>query len=203
MSGGYGLFCIHEMRGMLYYGQAYQLFIQYMQTFLIVLVAAILLGGGWYWYTQQSAAPATTNVEGASPFGTDTNTQNAPTGQMEDGTIPESNTGTNAGTSVNVGASANVSTGTVKEFTVSGQNFSFSPSRMTVKKGDTVKITFKNVSGTHDFRIDGYNVGTRVIQSGAQEMITFVADKAGSFEYFCSVGEHRAMGMKGTLTVTN
>ena len=29
----------------------------------------------------------------------------------------------------------------------------------------------------------------------------FTADKVGSFEYYCSVGSHRSMGMKGVLKV--
>lgn len=90
----------------------------------------------------------------------------------------------------------------VKSFTVSGKPFSFTPSTLTVNKGDTVKITFVNEAGTHDWVLDGYdNVRTAVLQGGKSETIQFVADKAGSFEYYCSVGTHRQMGMKGTLTV--
>ncbi len=98
--------------------------------------------------------------------------------------------------SVGVTASTNV-----KEFTVTGKNFSFAPSTLTVKKGDTVKITFVNSAGFHDFKIDEFKVATARIGSGKQETISFVADKAGSFEYYCSVGDHRAMGMKGALIV--
>ena len=90
---------------------------------------------------------------------------------------------------------------TVKEFTVLGSNFVFAPSSMTAKKGDAVKITFKNTGGLHDFKIDEFNVATKKISGGAEETVTFVADKTGSFEYYCSIGTHRAMGMKGTLTV--
>ena len=89
----------------------------------------------------------------------------------------------------------------VKEFVVTGQNFSFSPSVITVKKGDKVKITFKNTSGFHDFVIDNYGVATKQTQSPTTEVLEFTADKIGSFEYYCSVGTHRAMGMKGTLVV--
>jgi nitrosocyanin len=89
----------------------------------------------------------------------------------------------------------------IKDFTVDGKNFSFSPSTLTVKRGDRVKITFKNTEGTHDFRIDEFNAKTQVIKSGTLETIEFTADKTGSFEYYCSVGSHRAMGMKGTLIV--
>ena len=88
-----------------------------------------------------------------------------------------------------------------KSFTVTGQNFSFAPPTITVKKGDAVKITFKNAQGFHDFRIDEFGIATKQIRGGAEESVSFVADKVGSFEYYCSVGSHRAMGMKGTLIV--
>jgi nitrosocyanin len=103
---------------------------------------------------------------------------------------------------VDVDAGTKVSTGAVKEFTVTGDNFAFAPNTMTVKKGDTVKVTFKNAEGFHDFKLDEFGVSTKQIGANTSETVTFVADKAGSFEYYCSVGQHRAMGMKGTLTVT-
>ncbi len=89
----------------------------------------------------------------------------------------------------------------VKEFSVDAVPFSFSPKTMAVNKGDTVKITVKNLEGTHDFKIDEFNAATRVLKAGETQTITFVADKTGTFEYYCSVGNHRAMGMVGTLTV--
>jgi plastocyanin len=94
-----------------------------------------------------------------------------------------------------------LSTAPVKQFTVSGQNFSFSPSLIKVKKGDRVKITFQNTSGFHDFKIDEFGVATKQAQAPATEVLEFTASKAGSFEYYCSVGSHRSMGMKGTLIV--
>lgn len=92
-------------------------------------------------------------------------------------------------------------TNNLKEFIISGQNFFFSPSSITVKKGDRVKITFQNTSGFHDFVIDEYGVASKQAQSPATEILEFTADKIGSFEYYCSVGTHRAMGMKGILQV--
>lgn len=90
----------------------------------------------------------------------------------------------------------------VKEFTVTGSNYAFVPTTLTVKKGDTVKIVFKNSGGFHDFVIDEFNVSSGRINGGEETAFEFVADRAGTFEYYCSVGTHRAMGMKGTLTVT-
>ena len=89
----------------------------------------------------------------------------------------------------------------VKSFTVSGKNFSFTPKTLTVKKGDTVKVTFKNIEGFHDFKIDEFNLATKQISGGAEETVQFTADKTGTFQYYYSVGQHRANGMWGTLTV--
>lgn len=93
-------------------------------------------------------------------------------------------------------------TATVNEtFTVTGQNFSFAPAQLKVKKGDVVKIVFKNAEGFHDLVLDEFNVRTSQLKAGAEEAVIFKADKTGSFEYYCSVGTHRAMGMTGLLTV--
>lgn len=93
-------------------------------------------------------------------------------------------------------------TGTVKEFTVEGSPFKFTPASLEVNQGDRVKITFKNMQGMHDFVIDELNVKTQVLRTaGAQEVVEFVADKKGSFTYYCSVPGHRAQGMEGTLVV--
>ncbi|KKR31519.1 MAG: Plastocyanin [Parcubacteria group bacterium GW2011_GWF2_39_8b] len=91
---------------------------------------------------------------------------------------------------------------TVKEFTVVGTNFSYEPKIITVKKGDTVKIIFKDNEGFHDLKISGYDVITERINAGSESSVQFVADKTGNFEYFCTVGNHRAQGMKGTFVVT-
>lgn len=93
------------------------------------------------------------------------------------------------------------STTGVKEFTVSGSSYKFEPSTIKVKKGDIVKIIFTNSGGTHDFVIDDFNVKSKTLKSGEIETVQFAADKTGTFEFYCSVGNHRAMGMKGVLTV--
>ena len=152
-----------------------------MKTFAMVLGALVLLGGGWYLYSMQ-AAPATTVNVNTPPVTT------TPTPMPPIVTPPV--------------ATSTPATGAVKEFTVTNAGMTFTTKTLAIKKGDRVKITFKNAGGTHDMRIDSYNVGTKVIQAGQQETFEFVADKAGSFEYFCSVGNHRAMGMVGRLTVS-
>ncbi len=103
--------------------------------------------------------------------------------------------------SVESSSTDSAQTDQVKEFTVVGAAFKFDPSTITVNKGDKVKITFKNGGGTHDLVIDEFNVTTKVIKTGEEDTVEFTADKAGSFEYYCSVEDHRAKGMKGTLIV--
>ena len=92
-------------------------------------------------------------------------------------------------------------TNEIKEFVIIGQNFSYMPSVITVKKGDKVKIVFQNVSGFHDLKIDEYGLTTKQEKSPSTGILEFTADKVGSFEYYCSVGTHKASGMKGTLVV--
>lgn len=89
----------------------------------------------------------------------------------------------------------------VKEVIVEGSPFKFLPAEIKVKKGQTVKIVFKNIAGMHDFVVDEFKARTKVIKANETDTIQFVADKAGTFEYYCSVGNHRSMGMKGNLIV--
>ena len=93
-------------------------------------------------------------------------------------------------------------TGQTKEFTVEGSEFKFSPNAISVNKGDSVKITFKNV-GTkpHNFIIDELDVATKTINGGETDTVEFTASKSGTFAFYCSVGSHRANGMEGTATV--
>ena len=38
-------------------------------------------------------------------------------------------------------------------------------------------------------------------KEGDTDAIEFAPKQAGTFEYYCSIGKHRAQGMKGMLTV--
>lgn len=138
----------------------------------IVVVLVLIVIGGFIWWSQSQTAEAPTVEE----------------------TLEET-------TSV-AEVETDTETAPAKEFTVTGKNFSFSPATLTVKKGDLVKITFENTQGFHNFVINEFNVVTSQKQSPNTQTVEFTVDKIGSFEYYCSVGEHRAMGMKGMLVVT-
>ncbi len=88
-----------------------------------------------------------------------------------------------------------------KTFAVEGSPFMFSVKEIKVKNGDTVKVVFTNKNGMHDFVIDEFNAKTKQLKAGEAEEVTFVASKSGTFEYYCSVGNHRQQGMVGKLIV--
>ena len=91
-------------------------------------------------------------------------------------------------------------TGETKQFTMTAKQWEFSPNTITVNQGDTVILNIESIDVEHGFAIDEYGINEN-LQPGKTVEIEFVADKKGAFEYYCSVGEHRKMGMVGTLTV--
>lgn len=90
--------------------------------------------------------------------------------------------------------------GSVKTFTMNTGAFYFKPDTITVKKGDTVKLSITNDGGFHNFTLDEFNVAAQLPAGKATE-VSFVASKAGTFEFYCSVMDHRARGQKGKLIV--
>jgi len=88
-----------------------------------------------------------------------------------------------------------------KIFDISAENFSFSMDEIRVKKGDTVQINLLSADGFHDWVVDEFGAAAERVNTGQKSIVIFTADKAGEFEYYCSVGNHRAMGMKGKLIV--
>jgi len=156
-----------------------------MGKIIAVLVLVLAIGGAFFWASNTRVnIPSETVFPNPGP--SDTNATN-----------------TNSSSESVVGQYTPPPVPTVKTFTVDAKNFSFSPASISVKKGDTVKIILKNTEGGHDLVIDEFSARTKIINSGEEDAIQFVADKTGSFEFYCSVMSHREMGMKGTLTVVN
>lgn len=92
--------------------------------------------------------------------------------------------------------------GVEKTFAIEASSFKFNPATITVKKGDIVKIVLTNKGGTHNWMLDEFEgAKTKTLQAGQTDTISFVADKAGTYEYYCSIGNHRQMGMVGKLIV--
>lgn len=89
----------------------------------------------------------------------------------------------------------------IKEFTIDGFTYGYSMNEIRVKKGDRVKIVFTSADGYHDWVLDEFGTRAERINTGDTTSVEFVVDKTGTFEYYCSVGQHRALGMKGSLIV--
>jgi nitrite reductase (NO-forming) len=93
-------------------------------------------------------------------------------------------------------------TGNTVQMTITGTEYSFSPSTLNVNKGDTVVVTFVN-SGTlpHNFSIPDLNVSSQAIQPGEQTKVTFTPSQAGTFSFMCTIPGHADRGMVGSIIV--
>lgn len=102
---------------------------------------------------------------------------------------------------------ANVkSTGETKEFTTTAYyddtGVWYSLKEMRVKLGDKVRVKATNTRGMHDFNIDELGV-KQELPLNQEVAIEFMANKVGSFVFYCSKPGHRAKGQWGTLIVEN
>jgi plastocyanin len=88
----------------------------------------------------------------------------------------------------------------VLEIEIEAFNFGYSQEEIRVEVGQKVKIIMVNTGGNHDFVIDELG-RTPIISTGETTEFEFTATEAGEFEYYCSVGSHRAAGMVGKLIV--
>jgi heme/copper-type cytochrome/quinol oxidase subunit 2 len=113
-------------------------------------------------------------------------------------------TSTPTGTTQNPPPTTNTTSTTASKrrvFNMTAKQFAFSPSTITVNKGDTVEIHLTSQDVSHGFSISEYNINVTTSE-GNPQVITFVANQAGTFTYRCSVpcGPGH-LNMKGTLIV--
>lgn len=90
---------------------------------------------------------------------------------------------------------------TATTINVEAGSFYYKPAEIKVKKGDKVRLVMKSKDMMHDFNIDELGVKIPITKSGETNEVEFVAEKAGTFEYYCSVGQHRSRGQVGRLIV--
>ncbi len=102
---------------------------------------------------------------------------------------------------ISVDTSVDFSTPDVKEFTMTAKQWEFSPSTITVNKGDKVRLLVTSVDVAHGIGLSDFGVSS-FINPGKQTVIEFVADKQGTFSFFCNVACGVGHGnMRGTLIV--
>ena len=84
---------------------------------------------------------------------------------------------------------------------LTAKKFEYSPSAITVKKGQPVAIEIVSLDRKHGFTIPDLKVRSDV-KPGTQNVVRFTPDKAGTFNFhcdlFCGSGHE---GMAGTLVV--
>ncbi|MUT67355.1 cupredoxin domain-containing protein [Paenibacillus sp. NEAU-GSW1] len=107
------------------------------------------------------------------------------------------NNANNNGGSNNAGTNAGGAAGT-KDITVNAENWKFDQTDIKLNVGDTVNLTLKNTSGNHGLEIPDLKIN---IKDG--ETAKFTVDKAGTYEFVCSImcGTGHA-DMKGKITVS-
>lgn len=152
-----------------------------------ILVAILALGGALYFYsgtedtTEVVVENETINIESGAPV--------SDVSDSEDSIVDE------------VVSNDEEAIGEAKVFEVGGKNFEFDVTEIRVKEGDTVTINFVSNDGFHDWVVDEFDAATERVQTDGRSSVTFVADASGTYEYYCSVGQHRQNGMVGTLIV--
>ena len=89
----------------------------------------------------------------------------------------------------------------IKVIKIEAGSFYYNPKEIKVKVGENVKIELTAKDMMHDFNIDELGVDGPVIKACETTTIEFTAEKPVEYEYYCSVGQHRANGQVGTLIV--
>jgi uncharacterized cupredoxin-like copper-binding protein len=108
----------------------------------------------------------------------------------------------------------------VPEITVQGNEFTYQPASVTLKKGQRVRIKFENTGAqSHDLssevpasNVTEKNAGAHthsappakvhvMADGGKTGTLTLTPTESGSFPLWCSIAGHREAGMTGTFTV--
>ena len=88
---------------------------------------------------------------------------------------------------------------TVREFTIRGNQFAFSPTRIEVQKDDIVKVTFTAVDIAHSFTVDEYRIAKR---ASAGQTVTFEFRAAGNARFYCNLTQdERCKAMHGEIVI--
>ncbi len=90
---------------------------------------------------------------------------------------------------------------TVREIVLQAKKYDFTPSELRVKQGERVRLIVVALDRKHGIKIEEFGVD-RDAEEGAQTVVEFTADKAGTFQFqcaaWCGFGHSR---MRGTLIV--
>lgn len=166
---------------------------------MIIVVLALIGIGGWF-FLQTPATETPLDSEVQTPIDTSVSTKDTETTTTD---VNGADTGTKIGNDTGMDSTGEALFDVPDVVVnIAGSNFAFSQKEIRVKGGDIVQVNFSSSGGMHDWVIDEFaGAKTPRLQSGQNTSITFIANKKGTFEYYCSVGNHRQMGMVGKLIV--
>ena len=102
---------------------------------------------------------------------------------------------------VNDGSGEDSTNAGVVEFNMIAKQWEFDPGTITVSRGDKVILHIKSVDVTHGFALPDFGI-SQILEPGKEVTIEFIADKKGTFTFFCNVpcGSGH-LSMRGTLVV--
>jgi len=90
---------------------------------------------------------------------------------------------------------------------VTAREYKFDPKGVTIDAGGrsvSLSVRLHNAGSLgHDLIVerDANEVAGTPVITGGKDVTTTVKLQPGSYNFFCSVGDHAQLGMKGTLTV--
>ena len=92
--------------------------------------------------------------------------------------------------------------GPTREFEITAERFTFTPSTLEVREGDRVKLTLRSRDVTHGFAIETLGIRQEVPRGGEPVVVEFIASTPGVHRFACSVfcGRGHAT-MAGILTI--
>ncbi len=91
--------------------------------------------------------------------------------------------------------------GETKEITVRAFRFGFEPDTIEVNKGDKIKLTAYSSDGHHSFTLYDFDVNLD-LEGSDKKTAEFIADKAGTFTFFCALPCGKGHGqMRGNFVV--
>lgn len=173
-----------------------------MKSLILIIIAIIIVIAGYFLLSSDADDAGTENVSPETVVPNDAETAGAADAMNDmdeesDAETSENEAGSDAGMEFPVADKG----GEEKVFTVDAFSFGYSMEEIRVAEGDTVTINLTNSGGLHDWVVDEFDAATARIGEGETTSVTFVASEAGTYEFYCSVGNHRERGMVGTLIV--
>jgi plastocyanin len=84
-------------------------------------------------------------------------------------------------------------------------NISYDTEEVSVARGETIEFVYINEGGVHNLVLEenGEDVTrTETLSSnGETDSFTYTFEEEGEYEFYCSVGSHRAQGMEGKINL--